>query len=157
MFHARLASFSVLVFMLTPPLVRAEPREDPNPLIGTWTVISVDVNGKRQDYVDWEVNDEIAFTGKNVIGLSTGDKAAVSKLELYPGETPKQFKRLVYGNGGGEKLYLIGVGIYSISGDTLEWCEVYTDNPVPNEFKTAKGDKRTLIVLKRTKLKPKDS
>ena len=138
-------------------LVRAEPLEEPNPLIGTWTVISVNVNGERQNYVDWEVNDEIIFKGKNVTGLFSGDKAAVSKIELYPDKAPKQFKRFIYGSRDDEKLYLFGVGIYSISGDTLEWCEAYPDSPVPNEFKTRKGDKRTLIVLMRSEHQPMDS
>jgi uncharacterized protein (TIGR03067 family) len=115
-------------------------------LTGKWKVVKVHYDGKEVTLDDVSgLNDEVEFKDSLVIGMLSGDKAATTELDVLAGNPPRFRRRSV----GAEKL-VVGKGIFKIDKDTLYWCEVLFADANPDAFKTTKGDKRTLIVLKRT-------
>jgi hypothetical protein len=140
-------SVGALLFVLQSALPADDrPAKTPVPT-GKWAVAKVRFDGRDCKIEDVSgLNDVVIFKDGVVEGLFCGDKSGISEIDFSPGDPPR-FRRRFFG----EKKLVITHGVYKLEGDTLQLCETYFSNPQPADFKTTKGDERTVLVLKRVK------
>ena len=112
---------------------------DPPELQGRWKVVSVSRDGvllpKNGGYTGVLIHDnKILFERMDA-------EVRTSAYRTNPWKTPKHFD--IYDEKGEKPVV---EGIYDLNKEILRICE---GTPRPTEFKTNKGDGRTLFVLKR--------
>ena len=113
-------------------------KDDHEALEGSWNVVSAEEGGKAPDKT-WKKSGLI-IQGDNFM-LVDADSRLSLKQKIDPTKSPKQMDL----EGQGFKW----TGIYELNGDDLKLCFDETGKERPADFKTAAGDNRLLMVLKR--------
>jgi uncharacterized protein (TIGR03067 family) len=121
--------------------------DDQKAIQGTWKVQSVENaggGGPPEDAIA-----KIRFVFENdTLTVDMGERKHTAKFKLSGDKKPKQMDIMP---GDGPEAGKAFPGIYELSGDTLKICFCEKpDSARPAEF-AAKGEKVTLIVLKREK------
>jgi uncharacterized protein (TIGR03067 family) len=125
-----------------------EAAKDLKQFQGTWTLVAVEVNGKKIDAEAMKkAGHEITLIVKDekvTLKLRRGDMAGT--LKLNPSKKPKAYdSRATDPEGQTHE----AVGIYKIEGDTLTVCYVAAGNDRPSEFKADAGSGAVVQVFKR--------
>jgi len=142
----------LLILLAASLLLAADAKEDEGKkerkkLQGTWSVVSIEVNGEQVPMKDFKDFRWVITADK--ITWKDGKRDQDFNYELGPTQKPKTIDLLFPERGAQAKDQAIP-GIYSLEGDTLKIS--YGKKKRPAEFKTQKGgDKQALFVLKREK------
>ncbi len=127
-----------------------EAAKDLKQFQGTWTLESLEANGKK---IDGEIMKKagqqinLVVKGDQVtLKVSRGDLTGTIKLD--PSKSPKAYE--VKG-AGPEGIAYDSFGIYKIDGDTLTVCYAAAAKDRPSEFKADAGSDVALQVWKRDK------
>jgi uncharacterized protein (TIGR03067 family) len=135
----------LVVFGLALWSVAADDKKDSELLQGTWTMVSLEVNG---DAVEGDLVDNARLVVKDDSYTPTlGDQTYTSKFKMDPSKSPKQMD-FTYTDGElkGETVK----GIYKLEGDTYTLCRaLLPDGDRPTDFKTSADSNRILVVWKR--------
>jgi RNA polymerase sigma-70 factor (ECF subfamily) len=129
-----------------------KPQDDHKAIQGTWKVVSVEMNGKKDpegEEFDLIRKSKVIITkDKQIVRLGGGEKEYAYKLD------PKQTPKTIDLEGD------VSVpAVYALDGDTLKLCMPNVGKgggDRPSELATKPGDGRVLLVLKREAEKPKD-
>jgi RNA polymerase sigma factor (sigma-70 family) len=119
-----------------------QPKEDKDAIVGTWTVVKVEEDGKDAS----ETDDGKRFRSKPL--TITGDKIVLEggfemTYKLDPAAKPKVID---LDNGGGKTWDCV----YSLDGDTLKICApMMPGGNRPGEVATKDGSQTRLLVLRR--------
>ncbi len=117
---------------------------------GGWTLVAIEAEGKPQVEAvkNMPVEEKtIRATGDKMVKTVGGKEDALS-YKLNPTRTPPEVDLTkALPDGKTENMY----GIYKLEGGTLTICATVSDTPAdrPKEFKTAPGDKRMIMTLKK--------
>ena len=149
-----------------PCLGQNTTRLSENELLGTWKLVKAERDGKpSKAYIT-----KLVFKKGGKIEIyetsRKGQFASIGKFkvrmrgkvkELDEGHTTKDGKPIQSRDKSGELSYLsANRGIYKIEKGTLTICwQFLGDRPRPKAFKTKKGDRAELLVLKRVVPKTK--
>ena len=126
---------------------KADVEKELKKFQGTWTVGSVEVEGKELPIALFE-GMAVTFEGDKYT-VKVGDmviQKATQKLDLS--RSPKALDGTV---AEGPHKGTVILGIYEITEDTLRVCFDPEGKKRPTEFKTAAGSQTTLAVYKRMK------
>jgi uncharacterized protein (TIGR03067 family) len=118
-------------------------KTDKQILQGTWEYVSAIRDGKPYKT---PIGVQITFAGDNIT-RNIGKKTHEHKYRIDPSKTPKQISLIAMKDGKEE----ISTGIYSLKGDTLNWCFNLPGKPIPKTLGSKEGDELTLCVLKRVR------
>ena len=123
------------------PIKAEEPAK--NPLLGRWQMLSVHDKGKPVELNPFTVD----ILADRLITTVEGS-ATECQYELHNKPEPKQIDLLI---DFGDKLVLIGRGIYELRGDELHWYIARTDKERPKSFTQMGGDGYRYSVFRREK------
>jgi uncharacterized protein (TIGR03067 family) len=142
-----LTGLAFLVF-LTPVMAAEKDKLDPANLVGTWTYVSGEKEGKAIPAAD--LKDYTVEITKDTITLKGGGDTYKVKYKLDASKTPCQISmEITEGPQGaaGSK----SEGIIALSGDELKLCYPPMGGTAPKEFATKEGSGHQLFVLKKKK------
>jgi uncharacterized protein (TIGR03067 family) len=129
-------------------------RRDKEKLTGTWTVVSLEVDGKVVPAA-LTVDFQFIFTAESFTRKKGGKAESGAAYRLDPARTPKQMD---FTDGSGKEKGKVVQGIYELDGDTLRLCfrsdykkgdKGLDPPPRPTRFDGGAGTKQVLMVLKR--------
>jgi RNA polymerase sigma factor (sigma-70 family) len=127
-------------------------KEDKDAILGTWKVVSVEVEGKEpDDEVGKALKDATLVITKDKIVWKIGDAEREATYKLDPTTKPKAIDTFQDGH--------VNEGIYALDGDTLKVCGPCNveGKGRPTELATKEGSGTMLLVLKReAREKPKE-
>ena len=119
-------------------------NEDLDKLQGTWRIETSFWNGVREPEVARTVT--IVFQGGSFIVVDKDGNRLEETIRLMPDQNPKAID--CWSKGAGQAR----PGIYSLDGDTFQWCSAGGDNKVrPTSFASEPGSRQSLMVLRRKK------
>ena len=118
------------------------PKSDQEKLQGTWTVVTVEVNGKERSPERTERLKVVFKDRKIIFKGQTADEEMTFKID--PSQKVKQMDLTHPDKKVGTLL-----GIYAFQGDTLKICYGRKKDDRPEDFGTREGDACVLIVLKK--------
>lgn len=144
----RIGSLGLFVALFLSAAVRAEdkPKLDPAKLVGKWTVISSETDGKKSPADDLKkIGVELS---KEAFTLTNMDSKFIMKYKLDPSKTPCTISiEITEGPiGQGAK----AEGIIALDGDQLKLCYPYMGGPAPKEFATKEGSGLRYVVMKKS-------
>jgi uncharacterized protein (TIGR03067 family) len=113
---------------------------------GTWTVASMEMNGKSMPP---EARQKIKLTlnGENFV-FKNGDHSEPGLYKLDPAKKPKELNIVITEGEDKGKIYLV---IYKIEGDTMTQCMELENKNRPREFTGKAGSGCALEVWQRQK------
>jgi uncharacterized protein (TIGR03067 family) len=122
-------------------------KKDMRKLQGTWKVVSVEMDGKKQS--DEKLKSATMTVEGNKYLVEVGGKTVEQgTFKIDPAKTPKTIDvTATQGKGKGNTYH----GIYEIKGDTAKDCFAQEGKERPTEFKTRAGSGWVLRVYKRQK------
>lgn len=138
------------VVLLLAPL-RAEEKEaarlDPAKLVGTWTYVSGENDGKKVEQ-DQLKKGTVVITKDNIT-LKSPDGDFVIAYTLDAKKTPARISMKITKGPQGEGAK--AEGIIGLKGDELKLCYPPMGGATPKEFSAKEGSKLHLFILKRKK------
>jgi uncharacterized protein (TIGR03067 family) len=141
-----LFALGVAVVVLA-PLTAADKDDaklDPTKLIGTWSYVSGEEDGKKKTADDLK-NGFVEIT-KDTIMLKSSDETYVIKYTLDTKKTPVHISMEITKGPQGEGSK--AEGILELKGDELKLCYASMGGDAPKEFSAKEGSKFHLFVLK---------
>ena len=115
-------------------------------LQGSWTVISVQQEGKRLTVPGKAV---WAFSNEELAIKIAGKAKSKDRIILAPAVTPKAIIRYFTTTIGGDSVLCPVRGIYRLDGETLWVCFGEPSGEFPTEFASKPGSRTTIVVLNR--------
>jgi uncharacterized protein (TIGR03067 family) len=113
-------------------------------LQGSWRIKSSIWNGKEEPEVAKSVT--ILFQGDKFIVVDKDGNRMEETIKLIPDQNPKAID-CTSKTGDAPK-----PGIYSLEGDTFQWCSAGGANKIrPATFSSIAGSRQSLVVLRRVK------
>jgi uncharacterized protein (TIGR03067 family) len=127
----------------------AEDKEklEPGKLVGTWTYVSGEKDGKKIPADDLKKG-TVEITKENIT-LKSEDSKFVIKYELDPAKNPCQIKMEITEGPAGQGSK--ADGIVTLKSDELTLCYPAMGGAVPDSFTAKEGSGRHLFVLKKKK------
>src|SRR4051794_10925265 len=125
---------------------RAEIEKELKKFQGAWTFESVEAGGKQIPAAEFK-DTTVTFEGDKYTVKKGDEVTQVATQKLDPSRSPKTLDVTV---AEGLNKGAVMLGIYEISGDTLNVCFDPEGKKRPTEFKSASGS-QTLVVHKRVK------
>jgi uncharacterized protein (TIGR03067 family) len=143
----RLFGLIALAFLATLAAAEEKAKLDPAGLVGTWTYVSGESDGKKVPAENLQKG--TVEISKENITLKSDDGKFVIKYELDPSKSPCRIKMEITEGpqGQGSK----AEGIIALKGDELKLCYPPMGGDVPQEFSAKEGSHLHLFVLKRKK------
>jgi uncharacterized protein (TIGR03067 family) len=137
--------FLLSVVVLAGSLQGADAKKDP--LQGTWRAESVEDNGKKP-----KANDHVLIFKGDTFTVQVGDTVDMQgTYKADPSKKPKALD-LTFTEGAKEIKGKISLGIYSVKGDTLQWCGAKPgETERPKDFAAPAGSHRMYATFKRIK------
>jgi uncharacterized protein (TIGR03067 family) len=137
----------VLLVVSAGLLVGADAKEDlkkeKDKLIGTWSVITIEVPKGEKGPSDKEIKEMKFVFAEDKVTPKFGEmEDQPVNYRLDPSKKPKEIDIMI---PKGMK------GIYTLDGDTLTMCVVAKGDPRPKEFKADADTKAVIMTLKRDK------
>jgi uncharacterized protein (TIGR03067 family) len=119
---------------------------DMDSLQGTWEVVSAEFEG-RPDPLPVRKHDRQIFE-KDKQTITDGFSSLITRFTIDASKRPKTIDFLDFSGP-----HMVGKGIYLLDGDSLRLCFSLDEkgNDRPKEFKTTRGEKTVLRILKRLK------
>jgi uncharacterized protein (TIGR03067 family) len=121
-----------------------EAKFDPAKLVGTWTYVSAEEDGKKKTADDFK-KATVEIT-KETITLKSDDATYVIKYTLDTKKSPAQIAMEITKGPQGEGAK--STGIIELKGDELKLCYDPMHGDAPKEFSAKEGSKLHLFVLK---------
>ena len=124
----------------------AAVKQDLEKLQGTWTVVSMEMDGK---FMSAEARQKIKLTldGENYV-FKNGDGGNAGLYKIDPSRDPKELNIVI---GGGEEKGKVYLAIYKIDGDTMTQCMELSNKNRPHEFTGKAGSGCALEIWQRQK------
>ena len=128
---------------------KADPKKELAKLDGTWTMTSIEYNGKSFD----KLANQLQFVIKDGKATVTGSKDVEKEyakltFTLDPSTTPKLLDMAVT---AGVQKDSVMEGIYELKEDELRICAKVLGKDRPTKFEAPDGSSTCLLVLKREK------
>jgi uncharacterized protein (TIGR03067 family) len=120
---------------------------DPAKLVGTWTYVSGEVDGKKKSADDLK-SGTVEFT-KDMITLKSPDGTFEIKYTVDTKKTPAHVAMEI--TKGPQGVGAKAEGIIELKGDELKICYPAMGGEAPKEFSAKEGSKLHLFVLKKKK------
>jgi uncharacterized protein (TIGR03067 family) len=126
----------------------AEQKKDRDPLQGTWTIVSMERDGKKVTAADKALT--VTIKGSEYTFPSAGGftKSQEGTYKLDPSKDPKTLDVLPTDGPIKGKTF---PGIYELDGDTLKACFDAAGKGRPTEFSAKPGSGRVLVIYRRQK------
>jgi uncharacterized protein (TIGR03067 family) len=141
-----LLGVTALVLLLAPAAADEQGKLDPAKLVGTWTYVSGERDGKKVP--DDHLKATVDIT-KQTITLNSPDGKYVIKYELDPSKKPCRIAMEITEGPQGQRAK--SDGIIELKGDRLKICYPPMGGDTPTEFTAKEGSGLHLFVLKRKK------
>ncbi len=120
-------------------------KRDLKAMQGAWRTVSVEINGKKLE--KGFATDRMTIRGSR-FEMKAGKDTMAGTIKLDGTKDPGHINtEILEGANKGLK----SVGIYYLKDDRLIVCYCVAPNPRPNEFRTAEGTSRALVVYERVK------
>jgi uncharacterized protein (TIGR03067 family) len=120
---------------------------DPAKLIGTWTYVSGEKDGKKASADD--LKNGTVTIAKDTITLTSPDGKFVMKYKLDPAKTPCRIEMEI--TEGPQGVGAKTEGIIALDGEQLKLCYPPMGGEVPKDFASKEGSGLHLFVLKHKK------
>jgi uncharacterized protein (TIGR03067 family) len=136
----------VLGLLLAPAAGTEKGKLEPAKLVGTWTYVSGEKDGKKIPGADLQKG-TVQFT-RDKITLKSPEGTFVLKYQLDPAKSPCRIKmEITEGPQGaaGSK----ADGIIALKGSELKLCYPPMDGAAPKDFTAKEGSGHQLFILKR--------
>jgi uncharacterized protein (TIGR03067 family) len=140
-------ALGVLGLLLGSAVAQDKAKLDPAKLVGTWTYVSGEKEGKKIPPANLEKG--MVKITKDTITLEAPDSKYVLKYKLDPAKSPVGINlEITEGpQGVGSK----STGIVALDKDELKLCYAAMGGATPKEFATKEGGDLHLFVLKKKK------
>ena len=121
-------------------------KKDLQKLQGTWTVVSMEMDGKLMS-ADARQKIKLTLHGENYV-FKNGGGGNAGLYKLDPTKDPKELDIVVAGGAENGKVYLV---IYKIEGNTMTQCMELSNKNRPREFTGKAGSGCALEIWQRQK------
>jgi uncharacterized protein (TIGR03067 family) len=138
---------AVLALSSLPAADKDEAKFDPAKLVGTWSYVSGELDGKKKTADDLK-GGTVEIT-KETITLKSAEATFVIKYTLDTKKSPVQISMEITKGPQGEGSK--AVGIIELKDDELKICYPPMGGEAPKEFSAKEGSKLHLFVLKKKK------
>jgi uncharacterized protein (TIGR03067 family) len=138
---------AALVLSALPAADKDDAKLDPAKLVGTWTYVSGEVDGKKKSADDLKAG-TVEIT-KDMITLKSPDGTFEIKYTVDTKKTPAHIAMEI--TKGAQGVGAKSEGIIELKGDELKICYPAMGGEAPKEFSAKEGSKLHLFVLKKKK------